>query len=61
MKEANRDDSTAFDSTVNAIPAVLTLGGRPRKCPDKLHGGKDYDCRRCRNDSRRRDIMAQIA
>ncbi len=58
---ANRHDSMAFESTLDAIPPVPGLGGRPRKRPDKLHADKGYDGRRCRSDLRRRGITARIA
>ncbi|WP_369122819.1 IS5 family transposase [Ralstonia solanacearum] len=45
---ANRHDSIAFESTLDAIPAIRGLDGRPRKRPDKLHADKAYDCHRCR-------------
>lgn len=58
---ANRHDSIAFEDTLDAIPAVPGLDGRPRKRPDKLHADKGYDCRRCRADLRRRGSTARIA
>ncbi|KVG30118.1 transposase [Burkholderia ubonensis] len=51
----------AFEPTLDAIPPVLGLEGRPRKRPDKLHADKGCDCRRCRNDLCRRGITARIA
>lgn len=58
---ANRHDSIALESTLDAIPGVSGLDGRPRKRPNKLHADKGYDCRRCRADLRRRGITARIA
>lgn len=58
---ANRHDSMAFEQTLDAIPAVAGLDGRPRKRPDKLHADKGYDCRRCRDELRGRGIAARIA
>lgn len=58
---ANRHDSIAFKSTLDAIPAVSGLDGRPRKCPDKLHADEGHDCRHCRADLRRQGITARIA
>ena len=57
---ANRHDSMAFESTLNAIPAVLGLECRLRKRPDKLHADKGYDYARRRHYLRRRDITARI-
>ncbi|BCL94178.1 hypothetical protein MAFF211479_38790 (plasmid) [Ralstonia solanacearum] len=61
VTSANRHDSIAFESTLDAIPAVRGLDGRPRKGPDKLHADKGYDCRRCRRYLKRRGITARIA
>ncbi|WP_321817016.1 MULTISPECIES: IS5 family transposase [unclassified Paraburkholderia] len=58
---ANRHDSIAFEPTLDAIPALPGLNGRPRKRPDKLHADKAYDIRRCRQDLHRRGIAARIA
>ncbi|ATI27527.1 MULTISPECIES: IS5 family transposase [Ralstonia solanacearum species complex] len=58
---ANRHDSIAFESTLDAIPAIRGLDGRSRKRPDKLHADKAYDCRRCRQYLKRRGIRARIA
>lgn len=51
----------AFEATLEAIPAIRGLEGRPRKRPDKLHADKAYDARRCRHYLRRRGITARIA
>ncbi|MGA3979215.1 IS5 family transposase [Ralstonia nicotianae] len=61
VTSANRHDSIAFESTLDTIPAVRGLDGRPRKRPDKLHADKGYDCRRCRRYLKRRGITARIA
>lgn len=58
---ANRHDSMAFEKTLDAIPAVSGLEGRPRKRPAKLHADKGYDYARCRRDLRKRGIAARIA
>ncbi|WP_197322827.1 transposase, partial [Ralstonia solanacearum] len=54
-------DSIAFESTLDAIPAIRGLDGRSRKRPDKLHADKAYDCRRCLQYLKRRGIRARIA
>lgn len=51
---ANRHDSMAFESTLDAIPAVPGLDGRPRKRPSKLHADKGYDYAWCRRYLRKR-------
>jgi hypothetical protein len=58
---ANRHDSMVFETTLDAIPALPGLDGRPRKRPDKLHADKGYDCRRCRRYLKKRGITARIA
>ncbi|MGS1041652.1 IS5 family transposase [Burkholderia glumae] len=58
---ANRHDSMAFESTLDAIPAVRGLNGPPRKRPSKLHADKGYDFGRCRRYPRQRGIKARIA
>ncbi|WP_407973045.1 IS5 family transposase [Burkholderia pyrrocinia] len=58
---ANRHDSIAFESTLDAIPAVRGLNGQPRKRPGKLHAGKGYDFARCRSYLRQRGIKARAA
>jgi IS5 family transposase len=58
---ANRHDSMAFESTLDAIPAIPGLDGRPRKPPGKLHADKGYDYARCRRYLRKRGITARIA
>jgi IS5 family transposase len=51
----------AFESTLDAIPAVAGLNGQPRKRPGKLHADKGYDFARCRRYLRTRGIKARIA
>jgi IS5 family transposase len=51
----------AFETTLDAIPAVPGLDGRPRMRPDKLHADKGYDCRRCRRYLKKRGITTRIA
>jgi hypothetical protein len=51
----------AFESTLDAIPAVAGLNGQPRKRPGKLHADKGYDFARCRHYLRKRGIKARIA
>jgi len=51
----------AFEKTLEAIPAVSGLAGRPRKRPAKLHADKGYDYARCRHYLRKRGIAARIA
>lgn len=58
---ANRHDSIAFESTLDAIPAVPGLDRRPRKRPGKLHADKGCDYARCRRYLRQRGIIARIA
>nr|WP_322074466.1 IS5 family transposase [Burkholderia cepacia] len=58
---ANRHDSMAFESTLDVIPAVSDLNGRPRKRPRKLHADKGYDFARCRRYLKQRGITARIA
>ncbi|QKM51563.1 hypothetical protein B7760_05640 [Burkholderia glumae] len=58
---ANRHDSIGFESTLDAIPAVLGLDGQPRKRPSKLHADKGYDFVRCRRYLRQRGIKTRIA
>jgi transposase len=58
---ANRHDSMALTSVVDAIRPVRQPRGRPRKRPDKLHADKAYDFDRCRLDLRKRGITPRIA
>jgi IS5 family transposase len=51
----------AFERTLDAIPAVPGLDGRPKKRPGKLHADKGYDYARCRRYLRKRGITARIA
>jgi transposase len=58
---ANRHDSMAFAQTIDAIPAVAGLPGRPIRRPVKLHADKAYDERKCRDYLRGRGIQVRIA
>jgi IS5 family transposase len=59
---ANRHDSMALASTLDAIPPVRSgKRGRPRRRPAKLHADKAYDHRRCRRECRERGIKPRIA
>ncbi|MDN7751002.1 IS5 family transposase [Burkholderia gladioli] len=58
---ANRHDSMAFESTLDAIPAVRCLNSQPRKRLSKLHADKGYDFARCRRYLRQRGIKARTA
>jgi len=51
----------AFESTIDAIPPVPGLDGRPGKRPGKLHADKGYDYARCRRYLRLRGMTARIA
>ena len=61
VTSANRHDSMAFESTLQAIPAVAGLQGQARKRPHKLHADKGYDYAKCRRYLRSRGIQARIA
>ena len=62
LSGANRHDSMALASTLDAIPPVRSgRRGRPRRRPDKLHADKAYDHRRCRQECRARGIKPRIA
>jgi transposase len=58
---ANRHDSRMMAPTLDAVPAVRGLRGRPRCRPSKLHADKGYDHRRCRLECRARGITPRIA
>ncbi|WP_394064375.1 IS5 family transposase [Xanthobacter autotrophicus] len=58
---ANRHDSMALTTVVDAIQPVRQRRGRPRKRPQKLHADKGYDFDRCRKDLRKRGITPRIA
>jgi IS5 family transposase len=47
--------------TLDAVPPVRGLRGRPRCRPSKLHADKGYDHRRCRRECRARGITPRIA
>lgn len=51
-----------FEPMLDAIPPLRTgRRGRPRYRPDKMHGDKGYDYRKCRDACRRRGIQHRIA
>lgn len=50
-----------FEGLLDAVPPVAGKPGRPRRRPDKAHGDKAYDHRRCRSGRRRRGIAPRIA
>lgn len=58
---ANRHDSMALTTVVDAIHPIRQSRGRPRKRPEKLHADKGYDFDRCRKDLRKRAITPRIA
>lgn len=58
---ANRHDSMALTTVVDAIHPVRQRRGRPRRRPQKLHADKGYDFDRCRKDLRKRSITPRIA
>lgn len=58
---ANRHDSMALTTVVDAVHPVRQRRGRPRRRPDKLHADKGYDFKRCRKDLRQRGITPCIA
>ena len=59
---ANVHDSWLLEPLLDAIPPLRTgRPGRPRHRPEKLHGDKGYDYRRCRAACRRRGICHRIA
>jgi transposase len=57
---ANINDSTMFEALLDDLPAVRTPAGRRRR-PEKVHGDKAYDHRRCRDYLTRRGIKVRIA
>jgi IS5 family transposase len=58
---ANRHDSIAFESTLDAVPAVPGLDGRPRKRPGKLHADKRLRLSTMPTLFAKRGITARIA
>jgi transposase len=58
---ANIHDSVPFEDLLDAVPPIAGKPGRPRRRPDKVHGDKAYDHRRCRAGCRRRHIKPRIA
>ena len=62
MSAANVHDSMLFEPMLDAIPPLKTgRRGRPRRRPEKAHGDKGYDYRKCRAACRRRGIKHRIA
>ena len=58
---ANVHDSMMLEEMIDAIEPVKGPRGRPRKRPEKLHGDKGYDYRRCRQALHKRHIKPRIA
>jgi transposase len=58
---ANTNDSLVFEALLDDIPAVRTPAGRRRRRPEKVHGDKAYDHRRCCAYLARRGIKVRIA
>ena len=61
MSAANANDSTMLEAVLEDIPAIRMPTGRRRRRPNKVHGDKAYDHRRCRAYLRRRGIRSRIA
>ncbi|WP_157463819.1 IS5 family transposase [Deinococcus pimensis] len=62
LSGANRHDSACFEAALDAIPGIRSgRPGRPRRRPDKVHGDKAYDLRRCRRACLERGIAARLA
>jgi len=64
LSAANAHNSTYLECTVDAIPPIFGLRGRPgrpRFRPDKLHADKGYDYPEKRRALRRRGITPRIA
>jgi IS5 family transposase len=61
LAPANRHDAVLLPKVLDAVPPVRGRRGRPRRRPDRLHGDKRFDHRRCRDDCRRRGIRPRIA
>jgi len=58
---ANRHDSVAFETLLDAVPPIRQPNGRRRKRPAKLHADKAYDIPRCRRALTQRHIRVRIA
>jgi IS5 family transposase len=50
-----------LEEMVDAIPALKSRRGRPRKRPDKMHADKGYDSKANREVLRKRGITPRIA
>ena len=51
----------AFETLIDAVPAIRTPTGQRRTRPAKLHADKAYDIPRCRRFLHRRHIKVRIA
>jgi Transposase DDE domain len=58
---ANTNDSLVFAALLDDIPKVRTPAGGWRRRPEKVHGDKADDHRRCRGYLSRRGIKVRIA
>jgi transposase len=58
---ANTPDAAVFEALLDDLPTVRTPAGGRRCRPDKCHGDKAYDQRRCRGYLTRRGIKVRIA
>jgi len=61
LSAANANDSTMLAAVLDDIPPIRMPSGRRRRRPDKVHGDKAYDHRRCRAYLRRHGIRPRIA
>lgn len=61
LTPVNRNDGPELGALLDAVPPVRGRRGRPRRRPDKVHGDKGYDARRCRDECRQRGITPRIA
>ena len=58
---ANTNDSLVFEALVDDIPPILMPSGQRRRRPERVHGDKAYDHRRCRAYLTHRRIKVRIA
>jgi transposase len=61
LSAANTNDALVFEALLEDIPPIRMPTGRRRRRPNKVHGDKAYDHRRCRRYLRRRGIRPRIA